>query len=103
MTKWSYELNEYDLDYQPRTSIKAQALADFPIETPHERKENKVELVLHMDGSTTDKHAGGGVILTNQEGEDLYFAIRYEETLSNNETKDGTLLVGMRIALENGV
>ncbi|XP_071927641.1 uncharacterized protein [Coffea arabica] len=29
MVKWAVELSEYDLGYQPRTSIKAQALADF--------------------------------------------------------------------------
>ncbi|XP_071921925.1 uncharacterized protein [Coffea arabica] len=29
MVKWAVELSEYDLDYQPRTAIKAQALADF--------------------------------------------------------------------------
>ncbi|KAL0285166.1 UNVERIFIED_CONTAM: hypothetical protein Sradi_7180700 [Sesamum radiatum] len=29
MIKWSYELNEFELDYRPRTAIKAQALADF--------------------------------------------------------------------------
>ncbi|KAL0430064.1 UNVERIFIED_CONTAM: Retrovirus-related Pol polyprotein from transposon [Sesamum radiatum] len=29
MAKWSYELNEFDLEYRPRTAIKAQALADF--------------------------------------------------------------------------
>ncbi|XP_071907834.1 uncharacterized protein [Coffea arabica] len=29
MVKWAVELSEYDLGYQPRTAIKAQALADF--------------------------------------------------------------------------
>ncbi|XP_071912192.1 uncharacterized protein [Coffea arabica] len=29
MVNWAVELSEYDLGYQPRTSIKAQALADF--------------------------------------------------------------------------
>ena len=29
MVKWVVELSEYDLGYQPRTAIKAQALADF--------------------------------------------------------------------------
>ena len=29
MVKWAVELLEYDLGYQPRTAIKAQALADF--------------------------------------------------------------------------
>ncbi|XP_071926285.1 uncharacterized protein [Coffea arabica] len=29
MVRWAVELSEYDLSYQPRTAIKAQALADF--------------------------------------------------------------------------
>ncbi|XP_071926220.1 uncharacterized protein [Coffea arabica] len=29
MVKWAVELSEYDLGYQPRTAIKAQALVDF--------------------------------------------------------------------------
>ena len=29
LTKWAIELSEYDLQYKPRTAIKAQALADF--------------------------------------------------------------------------
>ncbi|XP_071906258.1 uncharacterized protein [Coffea arabica] len=29
MVKWAMKLSEYDLGYQPRTAIKAQALADF--------------------------------------------------------------------------
>lgn len=29
---WSIELGEYDLEYIPRTAIKAQALAEFIVE-----------------------------------------------------------------------
>lgn len=29
MVKWVIELNEYDVDFEPRVAIKAQALADF--------------------------------------------------------------------------
>lgn len=33
MLKWSIELCGYDVSFQPRTAIKAQALADFLVET----------------------------------------------------------------------
>jgi len=37
MVLWAIELNEFDVQYQPRTAIKAQALADFVVEfTPTE-------------------------------------------------------------------
>ncbi|KAL0401326.1 UNVERIFIED_CONTAM: hypothetical protein Slati_4162500 [Sesamum latifolium] len=29
LIKWAVELSEYDISYLPRTTIKAQALADF--------------------------------------------------------------------------
>ncbi|GAA0145454.1 hypothetical protein LIER_05643 [Lithospermum erythrorhizon] len=32
MTTWAVELSEFDITYVPRTSIKAQVLADFVIE-----------------------------------------------------------------------
>ena len=34
LTKWAIELGEHDIHYYPRTSIKAQALADFLVEIP---------------------------------------------------------------------
>lgn len=33
LIKWTTKLDEYDVQYQPRAAIKAQALADFLIET----------------------------------------------------------------------
>ena len=30
---WAIELSEFDIRYRPRTSIKAQALADFIVES----------------------------------------------------------------------
>ena len=29
MVQWAIELNQFDIEYHPRTAIKAQALADF--------------------------------------------------------------------------
>uniref|UniRef100_A0A2N9FLZ5 Uncharacterized protein n=1 Tax=Fagus sylvatica TaxID=28930 RepID=A0A2N9FLZ5_FAGSY len=34
LIQWSIELSEFDIDYRPRTAIKAQALADFIAESP---------------------------------------------------------------------
>lgn len=32
MVQWAIELSQFDIEYHPRTAIKAQALADFIIE-----------------------------------------------------------------------
>ncbi|KAL0414897.1 UNVERIFIED_CONTAM: hypothetical protein Sradi_1691400 [Sesamum radiatum] len=61
--KWSYELNEFELEYQPRTAIKAQVLADFLMEyDPEEEKGNDGprEWTMFVDGSATTSQAGGG-------------------------------------------
>ena len=29
MVQWTIELSQFDIEYHPRTAIKAQALADF--------------------------------------------------------------------------
>ena len=29
MVQWAIELSQFDIEYHPRTAIKAQALADF--------------------------------------------------------------------------
>ncbi|GJU70069.1 hypothetical protein Tco_1256328 [Tanacetum coccineum] len=36
MEKWAVELQEHDISYSPRTSIKDQILADFIVERPGE-------------------------------------------------------------------
>ena len=32
MVQWAIELSQFDIEYHPRTAIKAQALADFIVE-----------------------------------------------------------------------
>ena len=46
MVQWVIKLSQFDIEYHPRTAIKAQALADFIVEftIPDEDKaSNKVE------------------------------------------------------------
>ena len=76
LIQWAIELSEFDIRYQPRNTIKAQALADFIVEfTPShddldEIKGNKT-WVVHVDGSST-LHAGGiGVVVKSPEADKL--------------------------------
>ena len=70
------ELSKFDVKYQPRNAIKAQALTDFIVEfTPGHgdldgREDNKT-WVVHVDGSSTF-HAGGiGAVLKSPEADTL--------------------------------
>ena len=35
MVQWAIELSQFDIEYHPRTAIKAQALEDFIVEFTH--------------------------------------------------------------------
>ncbi|GKF54445.1 reverse transcriptase domain-containing protein, partial [Tanacetum coccineum] len=40
LLKWSFELEEHDIQYWPRTSVKGQILADFIVERPKNNSED---------------------------------------------------------------
>ena len=90
LIQWAIELSEFDVKYQPRNAIKAQALADFTVEfTPsHEdlyKREDDKTWVVHVDGSST-LHAGGiGVVLKSPEADTLKRKMRLHYPTTNNE------------------
>ena len=92
ISKWAVELGQYDINYQPRTAIKAQVLADFIVEftpqssaptslntelggdrgaevvTETEQEQSRRELLdsswkVFVDESSTSKRAGAGIVL----------------------------------------
>ncbi|KAL0440248.1 UNVERIFIED_CONTAM: hypothetical protein Slati_2507800 [Sesamum latifolium] len=63
LIKWAIELSKYDISYLPRTTIKAQALADFMSEmtgTTQEEVSEAKPWLLHLDGSSTAQGSGAG-------------------------------------------
>ncbi|KAL0453658.1 UNVERIFIED_CONTAM: Polyprotein P3 [Sesamum latifolium] len=105
LVKWAVELSEYDISYMPRTTIKAQALADFISEMAEmsvkDTSQDQVWL-LHVDGSSTTQGSGAGIVVTTPQGEDLEFAIKFGFKASNNEAEYEALVIGMRMAHEAG-
>ncbi|KAL0404543.1 UNVERIFIED_CONTAM: hypothetical protein Sradi_2095100 [Sesamum radiatum] len=77
LVKWAIELSEYDMTYLSRTTIKAQALADFMSEvtgtTQEEASEGKPWL-LYIDGSSTTQGSGASIVLTTPQRDDMEFA-----------------------------
>ena len=68
LIQWDVKLSEFDIRYQPRNAVKAQALADFIAEfTPNYddscRMEDNKKWVIHVDGSSTQYARGIGVVL----------------------------------------
>ncbi|KAL0394778.1 UNVERIFIED_CONTAM: hypothetical protein Slati_4444000 [Sesamum latifolium] len=95
LVKWPAELSEYDISYLPRTTIKAQALADFVSENTgvslgDASKDEK--WLLHVDGSSTIQGSGAGIVITSPQGEDLEFAVKFGFKASNNEAEYEALM-----------
>ncbi|GJY88175.1 reverse transcriptase domain-containing protein [Tanacetum coccineum] len=72
--------------YRPRTSIKGQILADFIVERPKDDSSDTItkgekELLdpwtLFTDGSSCIDSSGAGLILTNPEGTEFTYALRF--------------------------
>ncbi|XP_071918740.1 uncharacterized protein [Coffea arabica] len=113
MTKWAVELAEHDIGYRPRTSIKAQALANFltegaslsltrPSSLPADIQPGK-PWVLFVDGTSSKEGSGAGLLLTSPTGEELTYALRFDFPASNNEAEYEALLTGLRIAHQMGI
>ena len=57
---WAIELSEFDIQYRPKTTFKAQALADFVIEfTTNEDKGCGATLWLVKTGGSPNRHVEG--------------------------------------------
>ncbi|KAK2997990.1 hypothetical protein RJ639_026540 [Escallonia herrerae] len=74
LVNWSVELGEFDIKYQPRTAIKAQALSDFFVECTIPEDPQQLILfevsdpwLLYVDGSSKVGNSGAGLILISPE------------------------------------
>ncbi|GKD30679.1 reverse transcriptase domain-containing protein, partial [Tanacetum coccineum] len=112
MLKWKFELEGYDIQYRPRASIKGQILADFIVERPEEEssdvpmtepEEIPEPWTLFTDGSSCIDGSGAGLILTNPEGVEFTYAMRFRFEATNNEAEYEALIAGLRIAEQMGV
>ncbi|KAK3012116.1 hypothetical protein RJ639_010589 [Escallonia herrerae] len=105
LVNWSVELGEFDIQYNPRTTIKAQALADFIVECtlPEDPPQLIISEVpdpwdLYVDGSSAIGSSGAGIILISSEGFTIEYALRFGFQASNNEAEYEALLAGIRLA-----
>ncbi|GKC22836.1 reverse transcriptase domain-containing protein [Tanacetum coccineum] len=112
LLKWSFELEEHDNQYRPRTSVKWQILANFIVERPEDNLEDTLmedaeELpdpwTLFTDGSSCADGSGAGLILTNPEGMEFTYALRFKFDATNNKAKYEALIAGLKIAEQMGV
>nr|GEU82149.1 reverse transcriptase domain-containing protein [Tanacetum cinerariifolium] len=103
-------LGEHNITYMPRTSFKGQILAYFLIEMPGENPqaapaaETQQELwTLFTDSLSCVDGSGTGLILTNPNGIEFTYALRFQFAASNNEAEYEALIAGLRIVARMGV
>ncbi|XP_057503539.1 uncharacterized protein LOC130787093 [Actinidia eriantha] len=121
LLKWSIELNEFHVVYKPRMAIKAQALADFVVEskrdvahepdlvppevgTPAEQNSDNLDRwLLFVDGSSNQHGCGARLVLQTPTCEQMEHALRIGFKATNNEAEYEALLAGLRMATGLGV
>ena len=101
MIQWAIELSQFDIEYHPRTAIKAQALVDFIAEFTSPKEDGLAERIqrwmIQTDGSLAQKRGGVGVVIITPDGETLKYRVWLKFPATNNETKYEGILTGLRL------
>ncbi|XP_057760155.1 uncharacterized protein LOC130980501 [Arachis stenosperma] len=99
LTKWSIELSEFDIQFQIRSALKAQVLADFITEmTPDDHIET---WELHVDGASSREGSGAGIILKEGSKVVAEQALQFHFSASNNQAEYEALIAGLKLALSH--
>ncbi|XP_025704024.1 uncharacterized protein [Arachis hypogaea] len=94
---------QYDIRYEPRQAIKAQAMADFLVDvTGDPSEEVSTRWKLHVDGASNQTFGGAGIILESPIGVVYEQSIRFEFPISNNQAEYEALIGGLTLAAEVG-
>ncbi|XP_072052199.1 uncharacterized protein [Arachis hypogaea] len=97
LTKWAIELSEFDIQYQPRGSVKSQYLADFVAElTQPGLEEEFSDWTLFVDGASNPQGSGAGILLESPESIILEHSLRFSFKASNNQAEYEALVAGLR-------
>ncbi|GJY93558.1 reverse transcriptase domain-containing protein [Tanacetum coccineum] len=101
------------ITYRPTQGIDTgQILADFIVKRPEEESPDTLigeeeELpepwILFTDGSSCTDDSGAGLILTNPEGMEFTYALRFRFDATNNKAEYEALIARLKIAEQMGV
>ncbi|GKV40196.1 hypothetical protein SLEP1_g47864 [Rubroshorea leprosula] len=103
LIKWAVELGEFEITFQQRSAIRAQALADFIVEcTPCPSTSNPEpnDWTLYVDEASSSKGSGAGALLIGPDGYRSEHALKFNFDVTNNMAEYEALLLGLQLALE---
>ena len=79
VAKWAIEVASHGIQYEPRTAIKSQALADFLVDWTETQYMPQLPgsdfWQMHFDGSKMKSGLGAGVVLTSPRGDQLQYVL----------------------------
>ncbi|GKV17032.1 hypothetical protein SLEP1_g27588 [Rubroshorea leprosula] len=103
LIKWAVELGEFELTFQQRSAIRAQALVDFIVECTSAHSDSQFEVdswILYVDGASSNKGSGAGELLLGPDGYRSEHALKFNFDATNNMAEYEALLLGLQLATE---
>jgi len=102
LVNWAVELREFDLEFYPRTTIKAQVLANFITEFSNQPKNQEPPegdtCIAYVDRSSMKSQSGAGVALITSDKEEVAVALKLNFPTTNNEAEYEVVIVGLSLA-----
>ena len=102
MVPWAIELSQFDIEYMPRTAIKAQAdfIAEFTFPDPDHEAEY---WTICADGSSVAGLRGISIIMTSPKKDILKYGVQLQFPVMNNEAEYKAVFASLRIAKALGI
>ena len=101
MIQWAIELNQFDIEYHPRTAIKAQALVDFIVKFTSLKEDGLADearrWTIQTEGLSAQKRGGVEVVIITPDRETLKYGVRLKFPATNNEAEYEGILTGLRL------
>ncbi|GKV33305.1 hypothetical protein SLEP1_g41831 [Rubroshorea leprosula] len=98
LIKWAVELGEFEITFQQRSAIRAQALVDFIIEcTPGNSipTPEPNNWTLYVDGASSSKGSGACALLMGPDGYRSEHALKFNFDATNNMAEYEALLLAL--------
>ena len=107
IVKWAMELCPFSMDFQSRTTVKSQALADFIAERTNLNAPLAWDTTYHwqmfFDGSLNIDGARAGIFFVSPNKDKHCYVLRIHFPVSNNVAEYEAGLHSIRLAVELGV
>ena len=102
---WAIKLDEFDVQHRPRTTIKAQTLADFIVEFTigKDEEEKLMAWMIWTNSSSNQRVERARVVLRSPKGDTIECVVHFQFSTTNNEVEYEAVLSSLDLAKVTGV